>query len=101
MTLSWLIALSQLGVVLAGTPLAAATDMVGWRFSFVAMGLVAMLVGYLFLQVVHDRAAGRGGCRARSPATRIGALAGLRQVVVDARVWCRCSACSWSRTPRW
>jgi hypothetical protein len=40
MTLSWLIALSHLGAVLAGTPLAAATQLIGWRFSFVAMGLV-------------------------------------------------------------
>jgi predicted MFS family arabinose efflux permease len=27
---------------------------VGWRFPFVVMGLVAMLVGYVFLQVVRD-----------------------------------------------
>jgi MFS family permease len=81
MTLSWLIALSQLGVVLAGTPLAAATAMVGWRFSFVAMGLVAMLVGYLFLMVVHDRPPGSAAAPPE-PGDKIGALKGLGLVIM-------------------
>jgi predicted MFS family arabinose efflux permease len=80
MTLSWLIALSQLGAVLSGTPLAAATALVGWRFSFVAMGLVAMLAGYLFLLVVHDRPPGTPATDPE-PGNRIGGLAGLWAVI--------------------
>ncbi len=81
MTLSWLIALSHLGAVLAGTPLAAATGLIGWRFAFVAMGLVAMLIGYLFLVVVRDRPP---GAMPALPATgdKTGALSGLRQVML-------------------
>ncbi|HJU31183.1 MAG TPA: MFS transporter [Hyphomicrobiaceae bacterium] len=52
--ISWQFALGQVGLLLAGTPLAAAVGWVGWRFPFVVMGLVAMLVGYVFLQVVRD-----------------------------------------------
>jgi MFS family permease len=81
MTLSWLIALSQMGVVLAGTPLAAATEVVGWRFAFVAMGLVAMLAGYLFLSVVHDRPPG-SAAPVREPGDQIGALRGLGLVIM-------------------
>jgi MFS family permease len=81
MTLSWLIALSHLGAVLAGTPLAAATGLIGWRFTFVVMGLVALLVGYLFLLVVRDRPP--GAAPAQPAATDgAGALSGLRQVMV-------------------
>jgi predicted MFS family arabinose efflux permease len=78
MTLSWLIALSHLGAVLAGTPLAAATQLIGWRFTFVAMGLAAMLIGYLFVLIVRDRPPGPE----RPPAARgPGALSGLGQVL--------------------
>ena len=68
-------------VVLAGTPSAAATDMVGWRFCFVAMGLVAMLVGYLFLMVVHDRPPGSAAALPE-PGDKIGALEGLGLVIM-------------------
>jgi len=78
MTLSWLIALSHLGAVLAGTPLAAATQLIGWRFTFVAMGLVAVLIGYLFVLVVRDRPPGAP----RTPTEGgPGALSGLWQVM--------------------
>jgi MFS family permease len=79
MTLSWLIALSHLGAVLAGTPLAAATQLIGWRFTFVAMGLAAVLIGYLFVLIVRDRPPGskRPPAAARGPDI----LYGLRQVL--------------------
>jgi MFS family permease len=80
MTLSWLIALSHTGTMLAGSPLATASQLVGWRFAFVAMGLVAMLVGYLFLSVVRDRPAGSLPA-SPAPGERTGALAGLGQAV--------------------
>lgn len=78
--ISWQFALGQIGLVLAGTPLAAAVGLVGWRFPFVVMGLVAMLVGYLFLQVMRDDPPGAAPV-AQEPAAKVGALRGVRQVL--------------------
>jgi len=80
MMLSWLTASSQLGVVLAGPPLAATAEMVGWRFGFIAMGLVAMLVGYLFLVIVRDRPPGWVPAPV-GPTDATGAIEGLRRVI--------------------
>lgn len=78
--LSWQFALGQIGLVLAGTPLAAAVGLVGWRFPFVFMGLIALLVGYLFLLFVADQPP---GAVAAAPKTtdRVGTFAGLRHVL--------------------
>jgi MFS family permease len=78
--ISWQFALGQTGLVLAGTPLGAAVGLVGWRFPFVVMGLVAVLVGYLFLQIMRDDPPGAAPAD-EEPATRVGALQGLRQVL--------------------
>ncbi len=77
--LSWQFALGQIGLVLAGTPLAAAVGLIGWRFPFVFMGLVALLVGYLFLLLVADQPP--GAAPAPKPAQSVGAFAGLRHVL--------------------
>jgi MFS family permease len=78
--LSWQFALGQIGLLLAGTPLAAAVGLVGWRFPFVAMGLVAILVGYLFLALVRDHPPWAPPA-APGPADSVSALEGLRRVV--------------------
>jgi sugar phosphate permease len=78
--ISWQFALGQTGLVLAGTPLAVAVGLVGWRFPFVVMGLVAVLVGYLFLHIVRDDPPGAAPA-AEEPATGVGGLQGLRQVL--------------------
>jgi MFS family permease len=80
MVLSWHFALGQIGLVLAGPPLAWATEMVGWRFALVVMGLGAMLVGYLFLVFVRDVPPGAQQERA-APADPTGAWEGLRRVI--------------------
>src|SRR5581483_9833851 len=78
--ISWQFALGQIGLVLAGTPLAAAVGIVGWRFPFVVMGVVALLVGYLFLSFVRDDPPGAAP-QARDAASEVGALQGLVQVL--------------------
>lgn len=78
--LSWQFALGQIGILLAGTPLAAAIGLVGWRFPFVVMGLVALLVGYTFLSVVSDHPPGAVPAAAKAGDT-VGTLEGLRRVV--------------------
>ena len=88
--INWQFALGQVGLVLAGTPLAAAVGLMGWRFPFVVMGLVAVLVGYLFLQVMRDDPPGVPP-PVQEPATKVGALRGLRQVLSTpglAQVFC-------------
>jgi len=77
--LSWQYALGQIGLVLAGTPLAWAVEYVGWRFPFVFMGLVAMLVGYLFLLLVRDHPP--GAAPPLRPPDAMGAFEGLRRVI--------------------
>jgi MFS family permease len=52
--MSWVFALSMLGVVFAGTPLALASTYVGWRAAFVGMAVVSALVGVLFYVFVRD-----------------------------------------------
>jgi MFS family permease len=78
--IGWQFALGQVGLVLAGTPLAAAVGIVGWRFPFVVMGLVALLVGYLFLNVVRDEPPDAAP-EAHAAGSEVGALQGLVQVL--------------------
>jgi MFS family permease len=75
--LSWLFALSQFGLLLAGLPLAVAAETVGWRVTFVVMGGIAALVGVLFLLIVRDRPPGL----VVKPTETVGALEGLRIVL--------------------
>ena len=77
--LSWLFALSQVGLLLAGLPLAVAAETVGWRVAFVGMGAIAALVGLMFFLIVRDRPP--GAAPLASPIARVGALEGLRLVL--------------------
>ncbi len=77
--LSWLFALSQVGLLLAGLPLAVAAETVGWRVTFVGMGAIAALVGLMFFLIVRDRPP--GAAPLASPVAPVGALAGLRMVL--------------------
>lgn len=81
MALSWVFALSQVGMFLAGLPLAAASEAVGWRTVFIAMGVVSALVGVLFLVFVRDHPPGQAE-RAVEAADAMGALEGLRLVLL-------------------
>jgi MFS family permease len=78
--ISWQFALGQIGLVLAGTPLAAAVAIVGWRFPFVVMGTVALLIGYLFLNIVRDAPPGAEPDDRDAP-NEVGALEGIFQVL--------------------
>ncbi len=76
--LSWLFALSQFGLLLAGLPLAIATETIGWRVTFVIMGAIAALVGVLFLLIVRDRPPGPV---VQAEPSRSRALEGVRLVL--------------------
>jgi MFS family permease len=52
--LSWVFALSQIGIFLAATPLAAASTLFGWRAAFAVMAVASGAVGLLFWLLVRD-----------------------------------------------
>ncbi len=58
-TMSWVFAISMLGVMLAGTPLALSSEAIGWRGSFLVMAALSAVVGVLFLTLVSDDPPGR------------------------------------------
>jgi MFS family permease len=76
--LSWVFALSQIGFLLAGLPLALASELVGWRAALLVMAVVAAAVGVLFFHLVRDYPPGP---RTEQAEEQVGALAGLRQVL--------------------
>src|SRR5690606_11574960 len=53
-TLSWIFALSNIGTLLATTPLALGAETIGWRGTFVAAAAVTAVIGIAFLLIVHD-----------------------------------------------
>jgi MFS family permease len=76
--LSWVFALSQTGFFLAGLPMAAASEWVGWRAVFVGMAAVAGLVGVLFFLLVRDRPPGTA---AELKPEALGPIKGVRRVL--------------------
>jgi predicted MFS family arabinose efflux permease len=57
--MSWVFALSNVGTLIGATPLAWASDTVGWRMAFVFMAAATAIVGVVFFFVVRDRPDGR------------------------------------------
>jgi MFS family permease len=57
--MSWVFALSNVGTMLAATPLAWASDTLGWRTAFVIMAVVTIFVGLVFFRFVQDAPGGR------------------------------------------
>ncbi len=57
--MSWVFATSMLGVVLAGTPLAVASQVIGWRGAFIFMSVVSAATGLFFYLLVRDDPPGR------------------------------------------
>ncbi len=55
-----MLALGTLGNMLAATPLAAANERIGWRGSFVVLGVFTLLLAALFFIVVKERPEGAG-----------------------------------------
>ncbi len=78
-TLSWVFALSNLGTLLATTPLAAGAEWIGWRGTFAVAAGVTALVGLAFLLVVRDAPPGSGAA-AREPETLGAILRGVAAV---------------------
>ncbi|MCW5748579.1 MAG: MFS transporter [Alphaproteobacteria bacterium] len=78
--LSWVFALSQAGLMLAATPLAAASAAFGWRAAYLAAAAGAVAIGALFFLLVRDAPPGEVPSAGRGESL----LDALRGV---ARVW--------------
>ncbi|MFN4087591.1 MAG: MFS transporter [Alphaproteobacteria bacterium] len=77
--LSWVFALSNIGTLLATTPMALGAEAVGWRGVFVASAAVSALIGIFFFVAVRDAPPGaRDGGRA--PETLGEVLRGVGEV---------------------
>ncbi|MBS0242178.1 MAG: MFS transporter [Proteobacteria bacterium] len=72
--LSWVWAGSMLGIAAAGTPLALAASLLGWRQAFLGLAAVSAGVGLLFVVLVRDMPPGRPA----PPVSREGLIDGLR-----------------------
>jgi len=74
-----LFATANAGSLLATAPLAIATDLIGWRNTFLVLGLLTIGLAFAFYMIVRDRAPGEDG-RRPGPATVMESVRGLREV---------------------
>ncbi|HKU95029.1 MAG TPA: MFS transporter [Vineibacter sp.] len=77
--LSWVFALSQIGLMLATTPLAAASAAYGWRTAYLVAAVAALMIGAAFFLLVRDVPPG-GPPAATRRETILDALRGVAQV---------------------
>jgi MFS family permease len=78
--LSWIFGLSQIGIVLAGTPLAMAADRLGWRMAFLFAAAAAALCGLLFFIGLRDPPRNQAGDLAAPASSPLGLWSGLKAV---------------------
>jgi sugar phosphate permease len=86
-----LIAMGGVGTLVATTPLAILSSTVGWRMSFVIIGLITIAIAALVWFVVRDRPSNAGFPEerhtAQDPGERVRLRDGVRQVVSHTRFW--------------
>lgn len=76
--LSWIFSLSNLGTLLATTPLAAGSESLGWRATFLIAAAVTALIGVMFAALVRD--APEDGSQPDVPETLREVLRGVAEV---------------------
>jgi sugar phosphate permease len=86
-----LMAMGGIGSLTAATPLALLSAWIGWRMSFIAVGLFSLLLALLVWMVVRDRPADLGwpspSETVRADAPAIGLAEGVRTVVGNLHFW--------------
>jgi sugar phosphate permease len=86
-----LMAVGGIGVLTAATPLALLSDWIGWRLSFVLVGVFTLLLVLLVWLFVRDRPADLGWPSPAEPSgpvpTPIGLREGMKKVLTCARFW--------------
>ena len=79
--ISWVFALSQIGILLAATPLAAAAESIGWRPVFAVTAALTVAVGVLYAAFVRDEPPGAAPVEPKVRDDENGAIAGLLRVL--------------------
>lgn len=86
-----LMAMGGIGSLSAATPLVWLSGMIGWRYSFVVVGIFTLVLGALVWILVKDRPADFGwdapGGDARSAQPQIGLREGVRTVLTNRYFW--------------
>ena len=78
--LSWVFGLSQIGILLAGAPLAYVSEAIGWRSAFLGMAVASAAAHFAFYVLVRDRPPGAAP-RSETQANAPGAIDGVRQIL--------------------
>jgi len=86
-----LVAMGGLGVLTAATPLALLSTWIGWRLSFVVVGICTLFLGVLVWAFVRDRPADLGWPSPSEPSgpapAAIGLLQGMKKVLTYPWFW--------------
>jgi sugar phosphate permease len=85
-----LMAMGGVGSLTAATPLALLSTSFGWRFSFVAVGIITLALGLLVWLFVRDRPGELGWPPIAEPGVKpraAGLLQGMKQVLTCPRFW--------------
>ena len=88
---SLFMSMGGIGALFASAPLAWISDAIGWRMTFLAVGVVTLLNAVLVYAFVRNRPGDMGlpaiNPRQAEAGKRIGLLAGLRMVLTSGRFW--------------
>jgi sugar phosphate permease len=86
-----LLAMGGIGSYIAATPLVFLSDWLGWRNSFVLVGLVTLCLAILVWLFVHDRPSDKGWQPLNHPNTKgipaVGEMTALRSVLTCRHFW--------------
>jgi sugar phosphate permease len=86
-----LMAMGGIGVLTAATPLAVLSTWIGWRLSFVVVGICTLILGILVWLFVRDKPADLGWPSPSDPSgpapSPIGLMQGMKKVLSYPRFW--------------
>jgi len=86
-----LMAMGGIGTLTATTPLAQLSTWIGWRLSFVFVGIITLLLAILVWLFVRDRPADLGWPSPSEPSgpslQAVGLLEGMKRVITSPRFW--------------
>jgi sugar phosphate permease len=86
-----LMAMGGIGTLSAATPLALLSTWIGWRLSFVVVGIITLLLAILVWSLVRDRPADLGWPSPSEPSgprgPAVGLLEGMKKVLTYPRFW--------------
>ncbi len=85
-------AMGGIGVLLSTAPLAWVSNLIGWRMTFVVVGLVSIVMAFAVYRFVFDRPTDMGlpaidSTPQDQTSTKVGILQGLKMVLTEWRFW--------------